>query len=126
MSATPTGPRARVRVTGPRTGRRRPTTVAAEIDARTELGAVYMRSLIRSQLRLAMSVVLVVAATLGAVPLAFALAPSLARVELLGVPVAWLLLGALAYPFLVVLAVVYVRRAERNEAAFNDMVGGDR
>ena len=123
MSATPTGPRAPVRVTGPRTGRRRPTTVAAEIDARTELGAVYMRSLIRSQLRLATGVVLVVAATLGAVPLAFALAPSLARVELLGVPVAWLVLGGLAYPFLVVLALAYVRRAERNEAAFRDLLG---
>ena len=123
MSSAPTGPHARVRVTGPRTGRRRPTTVAAEIDARTELGAVYMRSLVRSQLRLAVAVVLVVAATLGAVPLAFALAPSLARLEVGGVPVAWLVLGGLAYPFLVLLAAGYVRRAERNEAAFRDLAG---
>jgi len=122
VTATPTGPRARVRVTGPRTGRRRPTTVAAEIDARTELGAVYMRSLVRSQLRLAVGVVLVLAATLGAVPLAFTLAPSLGHVELLGVPVAWLVLGVLAYPFLVGLAIAYVRRAERNEAAFRDLL----
>jgi hypothetical protein len=124
VTAPPTGPRTRVRVTGPRTGRRRPTTVAAEIDARTELGAVYMRSLVRSQLRLALGVVLVLAATLGAVPLALALAPSLGRLDLLGVPVVWLVLGALAYPFLVVLAVGYVRRAERNEAAFRDLLGG--
>jgi hypothetical protein len=40
------------------------------------------------------------------------------------VPVVWLVLGALAYPFLVVLAVGYVRRAERNEAAFRDLLGG--
>jgi len=123
VSSTPHGPRARVRVTGPRTGRRRPTTVAAEIDARTELGAVYMRSLVRSQLRLAVGVVLVVLATLGAVPLACALFPALARLEVLGVPVAWVLLGVLAYPFLVLLAAGYVRRAERNEAAFRDLAG---
>jgi hypothetical protein len=66
---------------------------------------------------------MVLGATLGALPLAFRLAPSLARAELLGVPLAWLLLGVVAYPLLVVLAVVYVRRAERNEAAFRELAG---
>jgi hypothetical protein len=37
--------------------------------------------------------------------------------------VAWLVLGVLAYPFLVLLAVGYVRRAERNEAAFRELLG---
>lgn len=123
MTATPGPPPGpRVRVTGPRTGRRRTTTVAAEIDARTELGAVYMRSLVRSQLRLAVAVLLVLALTLGAVPLVLTLAPGLVDVRLVGVPVTWLVLGVLAYPLLVALAAGYVRRAERNEAAFRDLV----
>lgn len=117
------GPTARVRVTGPRTGRRRATSVASEIDARTELGEVYMRSLVRSQLRLALGTTLVLASTLGLLPLLFVLVPPLQHARVDGVPVAWPLLGLLAYPLLIGLAVSYVRRAERNEAAFRDLVG---
>ena len=36
---------------------------------------------------------------------------------------AWVLLGAGCYPVIVGIAVVYVRRAERNERAFDDLVG---
>ena len=41
---------------------------------------------------------------------------------MLGVPLPWWILGALVYPFLVALARFYVRRAERNERAFRDLV----
>ena len=115
---------ARVRVTGPRASRPRRTSIASEIDAQSPVGEVYMRSLMRSQLRLALGVVLLLALSVGALPLLFELSPALRRADLFGVPVPWLLLGLGVYPALVALAWFYVRRAERNEDVFKDMVGG--
>jgi hypothetical protein len=69
-----------------------------------------------------MGVVLVLALTLGMLPLLFATVPALQHGHVGGVPLPWLLLGVLGYPLLVLLAVVYVRRAERNERHFHDLV----
>jgi uncharacterized membrane protein (DUF485 family) len=117
-------PPRRTRVTSPRTvaGRSRRMSVASEIDAQTGVGEVYMRSLMRSQLRLAVGVTLVLVLTLGMLPLLFAFAPEARRVTVLGVPLPWLLLGFVVYPCLTALGWVYVRRAERNERAFTDLV----
>lgn len=113
----------RVRVTGPsRRQGTRPATRAREIDAETPMGAIYMRSLLREQLRLALRILVVLALTAGALPLLFHLAPGLADVRLLGVPLAWLLLGVLVYPWLIVLGWVYVRQAEANERDFAALV----
>ncbi|MBZ5739094.1 hypothetical protein [Nocardioides mangrovi] len=114
-------PAPRVRVTGPPRRRRTPGGVA-DIDAGTRLGDVYMRSLLREQLRLAVGVLLVVALTIGLLPLAFHLVPELSDVRLLGIPLGFLLLGVVVYPVLVVLGWAYVRRAERNEADFAEIV----
>jgi uncharacterized membrane protein (DUF485 family) len=100
----------------------RPATKAREIDAETRVGAIYMRSLLREQLRLALRILLVLAVTVGGLPLLFHLAPGLADVRLLGVPLAWLLLGVLVYPWLIVLGWVYVRQAEANERDFAALV----
>ena len=113
----------RVRVTGPRAPRPRRTSVASEIDAQTELGEIYMRSLMRTQLRLALGTVLILASTVGALPVLFATIPWLRTTRLLGVPLPWLVLGAGVYPLLLVLAWSYVRRAEANERSFDDLVG---
>ena len=113
----------RVRVTGPRTGRPRRTSVASEIDAQTAVGEIYMRSLMRSQLRLALGVVVVLALTVGALPVLFQVFPGMLTARFAGIPLPWLLLGVVVYPFLVLLAWIYVRRAERNERSFNDLVG---
>jgi hypothetical protein len=42
--------------------------------------------------------------------------------EVLGMPLAWGLLGFLVYPVLVAIGWWYVRAAERNERAFTDVV----
>ncbi|MGH3510207.1 MAG: hypothetical protein ACRDPI_08260 [Nocardioidaceae bacterium] len=114
----------RVRVTGPRSARRpmRRPSVAAEIDAQTQLGEIYMHSLIRSQLRLALGVTLLVGLTLGLLPALFELFPSIGRAHLFGVPLPWVLLGLLVYPCLLFVGWAYVRRAESNEQAFSDLV----
>jgi hypothetical protein len=117
-------PHPRVRVTGPRTVAARHRTRrsnAAEIDELTSLGEVYVQSLMRAQLRLAAYVVALLAVTLGALPLLLRLVP-VSHVHVLGVPLPWLLLGVAVYPWLLWLAWWYVRRAERNEAAFVDLV----
>lgn len=124
MSTTGRGaPPARVRVTGPTAQvRRTHRTVTKEIDAQTELGALYMRSLMRAQLRLAVGVLVLLGTAVGLLPVAFRIAPHLASRPVLGMPLAWGLLGFVVYPLLVALGWTYVRRAERNERAFTDMV----
>jgi hypothetical protein len=114
-------PPERVRVTGPpRRTTARPRT--REIDAQTGVGAVYLRSLLREQLRLALRILGVLALTVGSLPLVFHLAPGLAGVRLLGVTLPWLVLGALVYPLLLLLGWVFVRRAEANERDFTELV----
>ncbi|MCW2735435.1 hypothetical protein [Nocardioides sp.] len=118
-------PQPRVRVTGP--PRRRADVVRSagtrEIDAETALGEVFMRSLLREQLVLAMRVLAALALTVGLLPVLFHLFPSLGEVRWGPVPVAWLLLGVLTYPWLVALGWFYVRRSEANERDFADLVG---
>jgi hypothetical protein len=114
-------PAARVRVTGP-TRRRTAATRTREIEAGTRVGAIYMRSLLREQLRLALRVIGTLFATVGALPLLFHLAPGLASLRVLGVPLPWVLLGLLVYPFLLLLGWRYVRRAEENERDFTDLL----
>ena len=117
-------PLARVRITSPRAvgaRSRSRRSNASEIDAQTRLGEVYVQSLMRAQLRLAAYVVLMLAGTLGLLPLVFRVLP-LEDVRLLGVPLPWMVLGVAVYPWLIGLAWWYVRRAERNEAAFEDLV----
>lgn len=111
----------RVRVSGP-PRRRTPTARTVDIDDETRLGGMYMGSLLREQLRLALGILTVLGLTVGLLPLAFHLVPDLAGADVLGVPLAWLLLGVLVYPWLLVLGWVYVRRAERNEHDFAELV----
>lgn len=116
----------RVRVTSPRTTgpgvRRARRPVTTEIDAQTELGEVYIRSLLRAQLRLALGILALLAILVGGLPLLFHVAPSLVDRSFLGMPLAWGVLAFLVYPLLLVLGWAYLRRAERNERAFTDMV----
>ncbi|ETK32646.1 hypothetical protein GCM10009530_18760 [Microbispora corallina] len=119
-----TGRPRRVVVTSPRTAAaRRPRhPLTREIDEQTELGEVYMRSLIRTQFRLALFVCTVLACVVGGLPLLFLLVPDLRDARLLGVPLPWLVLAGLIYPAFVAGAWFYVRQAERNERDFADLV----
>jgi hypothetical protein len=115
-----------VRVTSPRTSaaRTREVSIASEIDDQTSVGEVYISSLMRSQMRLALAVVGVLGLTVGLLPLVFHLAPAVRRLELLGIPVPWLALSVVAFAEIIALGWVYVRQAERNEADFSDLLDG--
>ncbi|MDO9455598.1 hypothetical protein [Nocardioides sp.] len=122
VSGTQPEPPRRVRVTGPdRRPRPRPRT--GDIDDGTPLGGVYLGSLLREQLLLAGRILGLLALTVGSLPLVFFLVPGLDDVHLLGLPMAWLVLGVLVYPWLVLLGWRYVRRAERNERDFAELMG---
>lgn len=114
----------RVRVTGP-PRRQVPGSRARarEIDAETPVGSLYVASLVREQLRLALRVVGVVLVLVGTLPLVFHVAPGLTEHDVLGIPVTWLVLGFLVYPLFGFLGWRYIRSAEANERDFTDLVG---
>ena len=114
----------RVRVTSPRTraARSRQITITGEIDAQTKIGEVYMRSLMRTQLRLAVQVLGGIGVLLAGLPALFALVPELREVTVFGLALPWLLLGVLVHPVLVAAAWFYCRQAERTERDFADLV----
>ena len=109
---------ARVRVTGPPRRAHTPRARTGDIDEQTALGDVFLGSLLREQLALAVRILALLAFTVGSLPLLFHVLPDLAGVDVVGLPIAWLLLGVLVYPWLLVLGVGFVRRAERNERDF--------
>jgi len=80
---------------------------------------VLLRGLVRAQLALALRLAVVVLVGLGSLPLLFSLAPSFGEVRIAGFRLPWLLLGFLAYPFLIAVGLAFVRLANRNEADFS-------
>ncbi|MGR2752624.1 hypothetical protein [Agromyces arachidis] len=123
-------PPPRVRVTAPRTGAagRAPgagrATARGATSARDDPGdvrAVYVRSLIRSQLRLALICAAGFAIATAVFATAVALVPGLDESFVAGVPVSWLLLGFGVYPLAITIGVLYVRTASRNEARYRSL-----
>lgn len=114
----------RVVVTSPRMRAlpHQPRRVVHEIDEQTSVGELYVRSLVRTQRRLALLVLGVVGVLLLGLPPLFRWVPDLARTTLLGVPLPWWLLGVVTFPMLVAAGWFYVRQAERNEREFTELV----
>ncbi len=85
---------------------------------------VYLRSLIRSQLRLglvcAAGFVLATALFVAAV----VLTPALDGAFVAGVPASWLLIGVGVYPLALTIGALYVRAASRNEARYRSLLEG--
>jgi hypothetical protein len=96
-----------------------PHEAAEESDA----GQLFVRSLIRSQLRLGLVVGLGFLLILLAFPLMLGLVPGLADSTIAGLPFDWVLLGAGIYPVIGLSAWLYVRTAARNEARYRDLAG---
>jgi hypothetical protein len=90
----------------------------ADLAEQTPVGEALIRGLVRAQLALALRLSLVVITGLGALPLLFAVAPTVGTIKVLGVTLPWLLLGVLSFPFLAGVGWAYVRWAERNEQEF--------
>jgi hypothetical protein len=110
----------RVRITSPLTTAsphvRR--TVQQEIDESTGIGEVYVRSLVRSQLRAALTVITTLMLTLGSLPIVFWLLEDLSELSFLGIPLPWVVLAVAVYPGLFLLGWLYVRQADKSERDF--------
>ena len=121
----------RVRVTAPRsitpgiTGRPAARSAAdlREAAEESDAGQVFVRSLIRSQLRLGVVVAAGFLLILIAFPLMLGLVPGLAESTIMGLPFDWVLLGAGIYPVVGLSAWLYIRTASRNESRYRDLVG---
>jgi hypothetical protein len=88
----------------------------------SDIAGVYVRSLIRSQLRLGIVFAVGFAVATALFVLAIALVPQLDTTFVLGVPLSWLLLGAGVYPLAITVGALYVRAASRNEARYRSLV----
>lgn len=121
----------RVRVTAPRASAQASTALPAarsaaelrEAAEESDAGQVFVRSLIRSQLRLGVVVAGGFMLILLAFPLMLGLVPGLAESKIAGLPFDWVLLGAGIYPVIGLGAWLYVRTAARNEARYRELAG---
>lgn len=118
---TQTGKRVRV-VLSQRKSQARPVRTVVDVQELTEVGQMLASSLIRSQLSLALRIGGIAVLALGVLPTAFYLAPDLGRFELFGLRLPWLLLGVVAYPFMLLLGWLYSRSAEKLEQIFADHI----
>ncbi|MFE4228410.1 hypothetical protein ACFRJ8_11060 [Arthrobacter sp. NPDC056886] len=101
----------------------RSTAAPHEAAEESDAGQLFVRSLIRSQLRLGLVVGLGFLLILLAFPLMLGLVPGLAGSTIAGLPFDWVLLGAGIYPVIGLSAWLYVRTAARNEARYRDLAG---
>lgn len=83
--------------------------------------AFYVRSLIRSQLRLALSVALGFLLILIGLAVIVWLWPQIHEIRIATVPLSWLLLGVGVYPLILLSAALYNRAAARNEARYRSI-----
>ena len=116
----------RVTITGPRRdvrGRAR-RSAADDIGRATGIGEVYLKSLIRQQLKLGLAAAALVVVPLAAMPLVFGLFPSIRALQVGPIPLWWVVLGLLVYPAILLVGWWYVRSAERAEDQFSDLVEG--
>ena len=86
-----------------------------------DASAVYLGTLIRAQLRLAITLAIGFAVTLAAASVAIALTPALHATTIFGVPWSWALQAYGMYPIVVLFALVYVRAARRNEQRYRSL-----
>jgi hypothetical protein len=122
----PTGdPARRVAVTSPRTSAvRRPPGRSAlrALHEQDLVGELLVRSLVRAQLLLAVRLLAVLVVLVGGLPLLFALVPATRSIQVLGLPLPWLVLGVLVYPALLLGGLLHLRLAERHERDFAELV----
>ncbi|MFK0007426.1 hypothetical protein ACIQTZ_10260 [Paenarthrobacter sp. NPDC090520] len=112
----------RVRVTAPRQAARTAPGKPLDAGEDSDAGQVFIRSLVRSQLRLALVVGCGFLLILAAFATLLVYGPGVAETRVFGIPLDWLLLGAGIYPVIGLSAWLFTRAAARNEARYRDLV----
>ncbi|MGW7533722.1 hypothetical protein [Amycolatopsis sp. NPDC054798] len=93
-----------------------------ELEEQTSWGKLLVRDLVKVQLRTSVWLAVLVVVVLGALPALFYFLPAVARFTVIGIPIPWLVLGLLPFPFLFAVGLWYNRLAERHERDFVDMI----
>ncbi len=88
----------------------------------TQVGTVFLTALMRRQLRLSLAITVTFLVVLGVQPVLPVIWPGYGDASLLGLPLPWLVLGVLTYPALVVLGLLYERRADGIDDDFTDLL----
>ncbi len=105
-----------------RPGGRASTPAPDDLYEPDAYGRELLTSLMRAQGGACLTVLLPAAALLALYPLLTAIFPWLATAQVLGLPLTLLILGGGIYPPLVLLGYWYVRRAERLEQQFVELL----
>lgn len=93
-----------------------------ELEEQTSWGKLLVRDLVKVQLRTSVWLAVLVLVVLGTLPALFYFLPAVARFTVIGIPIPWLVLGLLPFPFLFAVGLWYNRLAERHERDFVDMI----
>jgi hypothetical protein len=99
-----------------------PRAPREELAEATPHGDVYLARLIRAQLRLSLLALGAFGGLIGSLPLLFLLWPSLQDVEVFGVPLPLVVLVVPLFPLIVVIGLLYQRRADALDETFRDVV----
>lgn len=121
MTPQPTPERVRVTSTRTAAARRSDRPLTRDLAEQTGLGEVYLRGLMRAQLRLSIGILATGAVLLGGLPLVFMLAPFSRQATIGGIPLPWFILGIGVYPVAVLVSRFYVRASERIEGQFTEL-----
>jgi hypothetical protein len=93
-----------------------------DLDQPDAYGRELLSSLIRAQAGVSLAILLPAISLLALYPLLAVLIPRLATLQVLGLPLTLVILGGGIYPPLVLLGYWYVRRAERLEQRFVELL----
>ena len=93
-----------------------------ELEEQTSWGTLLINDLVKRQFRTGVALAAAVLGVLCGLPLAFYLAPGFAGARVIGVPLAWFLLGIVPFPLLLIAGLTYNRLADRHERDFVDMI----
>jgi hypothetical protein len=93
-----------------------------ELEEQTSVGEKLVRDLIRQQLKSAFGLAFAVLVGMCLLPIAFYLFPKIGDLQVLGIPIPWLVLGLAPFPILYCVGWVFRRQAERHERDFVNMV----
>ena len=86
-----------------------------------EVGGIYLRTLFRAQLRLAVTMAVLGGLgvlTITGAAVVIAAVPALNDITVFGVPVSWVVQAYGMYPMFILLAGIYMRAASRNEKRY--------
>jgi len=103
-------------------GPARPRGPRDELAEATPHGDVYLGRLIRAQLRLSLLALGAFGGLVGSLPLLFLLWPGLQEVDVLEVPLPVVVIALPLFPLIVVIGLLYQRRADALDEAFRDVV----